>query len=190
MRSLNIAVTGKGIYVLYYTWSRLLERKDNVRLDKKIFENRVLRDYFKCIVLFIYKGNYQICHEKWLLIWSRLSSSILLVTDTLVKDTKKICLLWSQYIKGDLEFSSHNPWSWFQVLQYCKKANIFQWGRRKNDREVQNSTFDVIVKAQWWWWALKEKEMKERNHIYQDYTWEFFQQQSFEIQSEKLKQCT
>ena len=29
------------------------------------------------------------CHEKWLLIWPGLPSSILLVTDILVKDTKK-----------------------------------------------------------------------------------------------------
>ena len=66
------------------------------------------------------------CHEKWLLIWPGLPSSLLLVTDILVKDTKKnISLFWSKYIKQDLEFSSHSPWFWFQVLQPWRKANIF-----------------------------------------------------------------
>lgn len=55
-----------------------------------MFLKKVSRDYFKCVLLIIYKGHYQICHEKWLLISSGLPSSILLVTDTLVKDTKKI----------------------------------------------------------------------------------------------------
>lgn len=88
MRSVNTAVTGKRIYALYMQ-SRHLERKDNVRPDpQKMLLKKVSRDYFKCILLFIYKGHYQI-HEKWLLIWSGLPSSILLVTDILVKDTKK-----------------------------------------------------------------------------------------------------
>lgn len=63
---MNIVVTGKGIYNLYYTQSRHLERKDNVGLDskKKNSEEIVSRDYFKCVLVFIYKGHYQICHEK------------------------------------------------------------------------------------------------------------------------------
>ena len=47
-------------------------------------------------------------------------------------------------------------------MQSCKRANVFQGGHRKNDREVQSSSFNVIVKAQWKWRALKKKKKKEK----------------------------
>lgn len=92
MRNVHRAVTGRRIYALYYTQSRHSERKDNIRPDpKKMFLKKEFQEItFKCILLFIYKGHYQICHEKWLLIWSGLPSSLSLVSNILVKNTKKM----------------------------------------------------------------------------------------------------
>lgn len=108
------------------------------------------------------------CHEKWLLIWPGLPSSLLLVTDILVKDTKKnISLFSNKHIKQDLEFSSHSPWFWFQVLQPCRrKANIFsQW--RKKYVKTQHCIYSMIVKAPRRWWTLKrKKELTFAKHIF------------------------
>lgn len=48
---MNIAVTGKGTYDLYYTQSRHLERKDNVGLDRK---KKILKKKFQEIILSAY----------------------------------------------------------------------------------------------------------------------------------------